>query len=116
LKPRAIATKSVFARNSEAQKRSPQPERLLAFRDSLDQLAAGLRAEPCDVVFNLAERFRDESALDYTVASSWRFISRLPSPLKQTTVRSGFESAAPIAAGRPKPIVPRPPEVRNWRG
>ena len=43
--------------------------RLLGFRDSLDQLAAGLRAEPCDVVFNLAERFRGESALDYTVAA-----------------------------------------------
>jgi D-alanine-D-alanine ligase len=43
--------------------------RLLGFRDSVDQLAAGLRAEPCDVVFNLAERFRGESALDYTVAA-----------------------------------------------
>lgn len=43
--------------------------RMLGFRDNLDQLSAGLRAEPCDVVFNLAERFRGESALDYTVAA-----------------------------------------------
>ena len=32
--------------------------RLFGFRDGLDHLAAGLRAEPADVVFNLAERFR----------------------------------------------------------
>jgi D-alanine-D-alanine ligase len=31
--------------------------------------SAGLRAEPVDVVFNLSERFRDQSALDYTVAA-----------------------------------------------
>ena len=44
------------------------------------------------------------------------FINRLPSPLKQTTVRWGQANAAPIAAGSPKPIVPRPPEVNSWRG
>lgn len=43
--------------------------RLFGFRDNLEQLIAGLRAEPCDVVFNLAERFRGASALDYTVAA-----------------------------------------------
>jgi D-alanine-D-alanine ligase len=43
--------------------------RLFGFRDNLDQLVAGLRAEPVDVVFNLSERFRDQSALDYTVAA-----------------------------------------------
>jgi len=43
--------------------------RLFGFRDSLDHLAAGLRAEPSDVVFNLAERFRGLSALDYSVAA-----------------------------------------------
>src|SRR5687767_3949228 len=43
--------------------------RLVGFRNDLDQLTAGLRAEPADVVFNLAERFREESALDYTVAA-----------------------------------------------
>ena len=43
--------------------------RLLGFRDNLDQLLAGLRAEPVDVVFNLVERFRGQSGLDYTVAA-----------------------------------------------
>jgi D-alanine-D-alanine ligase len=43
--------------------------RLHGFRDSLDQLTQGLRAEPVDAVFNLAERFRGLSALDYTVAA-----------------------------------------------
>ncbi len=43
--------------------------RLFGFRDNLDQLVAGLRAEPFDVIFNLSERFRGLSALDYTVAS-----------------------------------------------
>ena len=43
--------------------------RLFGFKDNLDQLVAGLRAEPADVVFNLSERFRDQSALDYTVAA-----------------------------------------------
>lgn len=43
--------------------------RLLGFKNDFDQLTAGLRAEPADVVFNLAERFRDLSALDYAVAA-----------------------------------------------
>jgi D-alanine-D-alanine ligase len=43
--------------------------RLFGFRDNPDQLTQGLRAEPADVVFNLAERFRGQSALDYTVAA-----------------------------------------------
>jgi D-alanine-D-alanine ligase len=43
--------------------------RCLGFRDDINQLVAGLRAQPCDVVFNLAERFGGESALDYTVTS-----------------------------------------------
>lgn len=42
--------------------------RLLGFRNNLPQLLEGLRAEPFDVCFNLTERFRDQSALDYTVA------------------------------------------------
>jgi D-alanine-D-alanine ligase len=45
------------------------PVRLFGFKDNLDQLTSGLRAEPCDVVFNLAERFRSLSALDYSVAA-----------------------------------------------
>jgi D-alanine-D-alanine ligase len=43
--------------------------RLFGFRDDLDQLTKGLRAEPTDVIFNLCERYRDQSALDYTVAA-----------------------------------------------
>ena len=43
--------------------------RCLGFRDDIDQLVSGLREQPCDVVFNLSERFRGESALDYTVTS-----------------------------------------------
>jgi D-alanine-D-alanine ligase len=42
--------------------------RLLGFKNDLDQLLKGLRAEPVDLVFNLSERFRDKSALDYSVA------------------------------------------------
>ena len=42
--------------------------RLLGFRSDLKQLLAGLDAAPFDVVFNLTERFRDQSTLDYTVA------------------------------------------------
>jgi D-alanine-D-alanine ligase len=43
--------------------------RLFGFRNDLDALVAALRAEPVDVVFNLAERFRNLSALDYGVAA-----------------------------------------------
>ncbi|HZL20708.1 MAG TPA: D-alanine--D-alanine ligase [Polyangia bacterium] len=43
--------------------------RMFGFRDNLDQLIAGLRTEPADVIFNLAERFRGQSALDYTVTA-----------------------------------------------
>ena len=39
----------------------------------------------------------------------------LPSPVNKTTFLSGFASLAPIAAGRPNPIVPSPPEVINLR-
>ena len=42
--------------------------RLLGFRNDLDQLTAGLRAEPADLVFNMSERFRNVSAMDYAVA------------------------------------------------
>lgn len=42
--------------------------RLLGFHGSLPALLEGLKAEPFDVVFNLTERFRGLSALDYTVA------------------------------------------------
>jgi D-alanine-D-alanine ligase len=42
--------------------------RLLGFRHDVLQLLNGLKAEPFDVVFNLTERFRDLSSLDYSVA------------------------------------------------
>ena len=50
------------------------------------------------------------------VASSWAFIWKEPSPVRQMTVSSGRPIAAPIAAGSPKPIVPRPPEEIQRRG
>ena len=50
------------------------------------------------------------------VASSCTFIMKPPSPLTRTTVRSGQANCAPIAAGRPKPIVPSAPLVRWLRG
>jgi D-alanine-D-alanine ligase len=43
--------------------------RLFGFRNDLDTLVAGLRAEPVDAVFNLSERFRNQSGLDYGVAA-----------------------------------------------
>ncbi len=50
------------------------------------------------------------------VASSCMFIWIEPSPEMQTTVWSGQPTFAPIAAGSPKPIVPRPPELIHRRG
>jgi len=43
--------------------------RLFGFRNDLNSLVAGLRAEPADAVFNLTERFRNQSSLDYGVAA-----------------------------------------------
>jgi len=43
--------------------------RLFGFRSDLEPLVAGLRAEPVDAVFNLTERFRNQSGLDYGVAA-----------------------------------------------
>jgi D-alanine-D-alanine ligase len=43
--------------------------RLLGFRSDLDQLVSGLKAEKPDLVFNLTERFRNLSSLDYGVAA-----------------------------------------------
>ncbi|MNH28077.1 hypothetical protein D3C79_882170 [compost metagenome] len=45
------------------------------------------------------------------VDSSWMFIWMLPSPVTQATSWSGKLSLTPIAAGKPKPMVPRPPEL-----
>src|SRR6185503_3593525 len=43
--------------------------RLFGFRDGVDHLTAGIRAEPADVIFNLSEGFGGKSGLDYTVAA-----------------------------------------------
>jgi D-alanine-D-alanine ligase len=43
--------------------------RLLGFRSDLDQLVNGLRVDKPDLVFNLTERFRNLSALDFGVAA-----------------------------------------------
>jgi hypothetical protein len=50
------------------------------------------------------------------VANSCTFMISEPSPARQTTSWSGQATFAPIADGRPKPIVPRPPELIHWRG
>ena len=44
------------------------------------------------------------------------FIRKLPSPSMSMTVLSGWAAWAPSAAGRPKPIAPRPPLVIQCRG
>ena len=43
-------------------------------------------------------------------------IWKLPSPLMTTTGQSGLPIFAPMAEGRPYPIVPSPPEVMNDLG
>jgi hypothetical protein len=50
------------------------------------------------------------------VASSCAFIWIDASPETTRVVRSGLPTAAPMPAGRPKPIVPRPPELIHRRG
>ena len=51
------------------------------------------------------------------VASSWMFIWNEPSPVSSTLgIVGSLPTAAPMAAGRPKPIVPRPPELIQRRG
>jgi hypothetical protein len=50
------------------------------------------------------------------VAISWMHIRMLASPEMQATWASGKASCTPMAAGRPKPMVPRPPELIQRRG
>jgi len=50
------------------------------------------------------------------VASSWMFIWIDASPVTQATFDPGWASWTPIAEGRPKPMVPRPPELTQRRG
>jgi len=52
----------------------------------------------------------------WAVESSCRVISNEPSPAMSITSSSGRATWAPMAAGRPKPIVPSPPEVIQRRG
>ena len=49
------------------------------------------------------------------VAISCVFIWKDPSPAMQTTWSSGQPILAPMAAGKPKPMVPRPPLEMNVR-
>ena len=50
------------------------------------------------------------------VDSSWMHIWMEPSPVMQATGTSGLASTAPMANGKPTPIVPRPPELTQRRG
>src|SRR4026209_765426 len=50
------------------------------------------------------------------VESSCKHIWIEASPVTQATVAPGLASCTPIAAGRPNPMVPRPPEVIQRRG
>ncbi len=50
------------------------------------------------------------------VASSHEVIWKPPSPTTTHTSFSGQANLAPMAAGRAKPMVPRPPEVMSERG
>jgi hypothetical protein len=44
------------------------------------------------------------------------FITNDPSPSMSITVASGRAAHAPIAAGKPNPIDPKPPDVSQFRG
>jgi hypothetical protein len=50
------------------------------------------------------------------VASSIAVIEKLASPSTSTTIFSGAATLAPMAEGRPKPIVPSPPDDTHDRG
>jgi hypothetical protein len=50
------------------------------------------------------------------VASEFSVIAKLPSPAISTTGTSGLATLAPIAAGNPQPIVPRPVELKKVPG
>ena len=50
------------------------------------------------------------------VARLFSVIPKLPSPAMSTTGRSGLAAFAPMAAGKPQPMVPRPPELKKVLG
>ena len=49
-------------------------------------------------------------------ASEFSVILKLPSPAMSNTGTSGLAAFAPIAAGKPQPIVPRPVELKKVPG
>ena len=52
----------------------------------------------------------------HAVMNSCAVMAKLASPSTSMTVASGRPSCAPIAAGKPNPIVPDPPLVTKLRG
>ena len=103
--------------------------------NALDDADKMLRAEatkPDLVFFDLPGTLKSEgvvktlSQMDYifapisadrlVVESSLQFIRKEPSPVMWITVFSGLPSLAPMAAPRPKPMAPNPPEVSSWPG
>ena len=50
------------------------------------------------------------------VDNSCIFIKKEASPAISITKESGFAICTPIEAGKPYPIVPRPPDVIQWLG
>jgi hypothetical protein len=63
----------------------------------------------------LEDHHRDRQIEFGQVASSWMFMMMEPSPLTQTPAGPG-RRASDDGRGRPKPMVPRPPEVSSPRG
>ena len=55
------------------------------------------------------------SLWSWAVASSDWVIWKPPSPTMAHTFLSGFANWAPMAAGKPKPMVPAPPLLIQWR-
>jgi len=50
------------------------------------------------------------------VARLFSVMPKLPSPAMSTIGTSGLAALAPMAAGKPQPIVPRPPELKKVLG
>ncbi len=84
------------------------------FAVTLPGKTAAATGEPCLNVGYPAARFFNGNCLRLTVPSSCTFIMKEPSPEIQITVSSGRATCAPTAAGRPKPMVPRPLEVMKF--
>ena len=99
---RARATQSGVAPRSTSLRRPPQ------------NMSCCWRTMPSDALSSIDELDRDPWCA--AVASSCTLSSSEPSPVTHTTVASGRATCAPMAAGRPKPIVPSPPEVIQRRG